>query len=220
MNSTVAQAHADAIGLAVLGGAPGFVVRFGRHPGRDVDLFAVIEHARTSHCESGALDLLVTSRTECSQLVSLRDPLVCEPLSTGHLVAGDRDVFTSISLKLNAPPELEQVVAHLSKTGIEYLLHARRWLMQFSNDGEASSALGCVMNLAYSCSCLLPVPMYSRGRITYPILDELTSLFPFLQSVRATVARIKSREVVPSGDLDSLLRHWELKAARGAAEIA
>jgi hypothetical protein len=190
-------------------GERGFLLRYGNAGGVDVDLFAAVGGEESLLWNLGRVDLLVLGLARTRQWVRVFDPIVTEPLRTGHIVAGDEDSFRALQHDFERATPSDEAVRSLSRRAIEEALRATTWLERYAGSSRPGDRRACLDSLSYSCTYAAAAEAVSVGRIPQT-LSELVATDGFLRNVR--LARRETTDGIAA-----MVAAWHRKLALGVA---
>ena len=204
------QRIAAALSLIAELGSDGFIFRYGRVPGNDVDLFAVVQEEVDTRLEIGKLDIHFLSVGGYRVLVQQLDPIGCEPIITGQFLTGNSEAFDDLQLEAKTNRPSAAATRRLIRCGFEWFAAARHYFQRYESTEKALDGYACVTNLAYALVYLLSATAYVNGRSTFISLAELEQGNPLLRDARTISREFKALNAVPASVIEDLICRSEL----------
>lgn len=152
----------------------GFAVLYGScKPDADIDVLLVQESPPVASClVLGRLDVVAIDCREANKLADALDPLVIEPLLTGHFIHGKPGLYNDLKdLVAKSAPSLAGV-EHLSRRCFEELCATERILHEWDTQ-QNEVCRWAFQNLSYSISYGSLARYYSSPDAHVSTLKEL-----------------------------------------------
>ncbi len=182
-----ARESATAAGLVgLLGlGENDLLIRFGSRDGADEDFLAVLT-GESAACaiDARGLDLLVLGHLEFSQLLSVFDPRVTEPVLTGELIFGNRGVLDSTRARLRSAGVDDATIEQIWWQGSELLRNAIPTLRAAGIEHETALLRRSLTDLGFGVALVALARRYVSQPAVATLIDLLPTV-PILADIRA-----------------------------------